>query len=90
MSISKGGTLFGFCPGKATWDNEAMTLFNTLVTCVEYDKLLTNKSVLDHSTWAIDLLAWFAVEYKQEVFISRAKMIFGDGTSKKGVKKSGR
>lgn len=88
MSVTKGGQLYGFCPGKATWDSQTTALFNTLVVSLEYGKLFTNDDLINQASWTVDLLAWFAIVYKQELFVSRARMILGDG-KEKGVKQGG-
>jgi len=93
MSVEKGGAMYGFCPAKVNWDNEATTLFNTLVVALEYGKLFTNTDLINQPSWSVDLLAWFAVTYKQRMFISRAQMVLGDGggsTQAKGVRGNGR
>ena len=82
MSVTKGGETYGFCPAKATWDNETVNLFNSLVVSLKYGKLLTKESLLDQPAWLIDLQAWFAMAYDQKLFISRVQMIFGDGKKK--------
>lgn len=85
MTVSKDGIGFGFCPGKATWDAEAVGIFRMLVVCFEYKSLPFGGSVSDQPSWAINLLSLFASRYDGAKFASRAKMILGD--SKNGTVK---
>jgi hypothetical protein len=78
LRISEGGGLYGFCPGKVTWDHEAANLFEILVVAVEQKKLLVSGGIADQPGWFINMLAWFGPAYDQHKFISRAKMVLGD------------
>ena len=89
MPVNKGGNLYGFCPAKVTWDNQTTTLFNTLVVAIEYGTLFTNTDLIEQPNWSVDLLSWFAITYRQQVFASRVKMVLGDGGKTKGVKSHG-
>lgn len=82
MRISEGGTLFGFCPGKATWDKEAGHLYNIMVLSYETKQLLYTGGIAEQPGWYIDLLSWFVIRYDENKFYSRATAILGSG--KKG------
>ena len=81
MYIEKGGDLFSFCPGKATWDHEAVGLFRLLVVSAETGKLYESGGLSDQPDWWIETLSWFIPRYKTHEFINRAKMILGDEKS---------
>ena len=86
MRISEGGGLYGFCPAKSTWDQEAISLFELMVVAVEQKAMLTEGGISAQPTWFITLLAWFGPAYDTMKFMSRAKMILGDD-SKSSVQK---
>lgn len=81
MYVEKGGTLYGFCPGKATWDSEAVGLYRLLIVAAETGTMLDNGSLSEQSDYWIELLAWFLPFYDNQKFVSRAKMILGDGST---------
>ena len=83
IQISEEGGLYGFCPAKATWDQEAIGLFEVLVVAVEQKALLTGGGLADQPGWFISLLAWFGPAYDMHKFVSRAKMILGDEKDQK-------
>lgn len=89
MYIEKGGTLFGFCPGKSTWDPEAVSIYQALVICSETGIMLSEGSLSEQPDWWVELLSWFLPYYSDMKFYSRARAILGDGTEKKGVKRGG-
>lgn len=89
MYVHKGGTLYGFCPAKATWDNEATELYKTLIVSRECGIMIANGGILDQPAWFIDLLSWFTTRYDHEKFVSRARMVLGDGKPSKGNLKNG-
>jgi len=90
MYIEKGGTLFGFCPGKATWDSEAKAIYQALVITAETGIMLEEGPLAEQPEWWVDLLAWFLPYYSDIRFYSRARAILGDGTDKKAGVKRGR
>jgi hypothetical protein len=84
IQLSEGGELFGFCPAKASWDVEICSQFNLLTIAAESGNvLLYDGCMLDQPTWWIEALTWFLPRYDQNKFISRAKMILGDGKKAK-------
>ena len=83
MVVEKGGTLYGFCPGKATWDQEALAVYQALVVCAETGIMMEDGPLSDQPDWWVDLLSWFLPYYSDVKFYSRAKAILGDGTQKK-------
>lgn len=83
IRIHEGGGLYGFCPSKATRDHEAVFLFETLVIACEQKALLVAGGIADQPYWFIEQLSWFATEFDKQKFISKARMILGDGSSSK-------
>jgi len=86
VRISEGGGLYGFCPAKSTWNQEAIGLFELMVVAVEQKVLLLGGGITDQPTWFVSFLAWFGPAYDSQKFISRAKMILGDEQSNKNSK----
>lgn len=89
MYVEKGGTLFGFCPGKSTWDSEASSIYQALVICAETGIMLEDGPLSEQPDWWVDLLSWFLPYYSDTKFYSRARAILGDGSdkTKQGVKR---
>lgn len=77
MKVHDGGQGYGFCPGKSTWDNEAVNLFRLFVVVMETGNLPFAGGVCDQPFWVVDFLGWFAPTYQAEKFNSRAKSILG-------------
>lgn len=77
MYVNQGGELYGFCPGKSTWDAEATNLLNILLISAETGALLYNGGIANQPDWFIELLAWFLPKYDQMKFSSKADMILG-------------
>lgn len=86
MYVEKGGTNFGFCPGKATWDHEAVSLYRLLLVAAETGTMLDRGSLSEQADYWIELLAWFLPFYDNQKFVSRAKMILGDGSKATATK----
>jgi hypothetical protein len=91
IEINKGGEKYGFCPGKATWNNETVRLFRIMSLAAESnDWRYIDGGMVDQPAWWMDNINWFIPAYKQNQFLSRAKMILGDGTKNQtGVAKNG-
>lgn len=87
MYVEKGGETYGFCPGKATWDKEAVSLYRLLLVSAETGRMLDNGSLSDQADYWIDLLAWFLPFYDHQKFVSRVRMVLGDGKEKASVPK---
>lgn len=86
MYINKGGTLFGFCPAKATWDHAMVAQFNYLTVLAETRQLPRAGGLDDQDTDIIDILAWFLPKYDMQKFIRKAEMILGnDNKSQKAI-----
>ena len=79
MQIRAGGQLYGFCPGKATWDLGALDAYTMLVVAAETGSLLYNGGIANQPRWFMDHLAWFIPIYDQVKFITKAEMVLGDG-----------
>lgn len=82
MSVAKGGEGYGFCPGKATWDQGLKVQFDELVVIAETKWPLVAGGVNDQPGWLIDLLAWFLPKYDTMKFIRKADMILGSNNGK--------
>jgi hypothetical protein len=82
IQITKGGELYNFCPGKATRDFEAVSLYNTVILTAETGALWSDGGIADQPTWFMELVTSFVPLYNELRFYSRAKAILGDG--KKG------
>lgn len=78
MQVEKGGELYSFCPGKSTWDSEAIAVYQALVCCAETGIMLEEGSLSDQPDWWVELIAWFLPYYSDLKFYSRAKAILGD------------
>lgn len=91
MRIYDGGDLYGFCPAKATWDQETVLMYRTLIVAWKCGTMLKDGSLIDQPSWWIDILAWFVQKMDHELFVSRAKMVLGDekAAKKVGAKKNG-
>jgi len=89
MAVHKGGPLFGFCPGKATWDREASSILRLLILAAETGVMYRQGGIVDQPHWWIDLLSWFIPRYNDRKFIMRVESIVGDGSkdASKGPKK---
>lgn len=81
MRINDGGTEYGYCPGKATWDNDAVNQFRLMSVCVELKQLPYVGGMLDQPDWVVELLSWFAPRYDSAKFSSRARQVLGDGNN---------
>lgn len=89
MVIDRGGETFSFCPSKASWDRHAVQIFQLLMLAAETGNTqYTKGGLVDQPEWWIAELSWFVPRYKMIQFISRAKLILGDGS--KGVRGGGK
>lgn len=86
--VTKGGTLYGYCPGKAQWDIESVTVFKMLVVAAETGCQYTAGALEDQPQWWIDLLYWFIPRYNNSKFTSRVKSIIGDESPKSVMSKA--
>jgi hypothetical protein len=86
MQVDKGGQTYGFCPGKATWDMEAVHMYRLLIVAAETGTMLDNGSLAEQTTDWIELLAWFLPFYDHHKFVSRVRMVLGDGSSKDSLR----
>lgn len=90
IKIEEGGGLYGFCPAKVTWDQEAISIFELMTVAVEQKKLLVQGGIADQPGWFVGLLSWFAPEYDLRKFQHRVKMVLGDDETPKTPKTQGR
>jgi hypothetical protein len=87
MQISQGGGLYGFCPGKATWDHEAVGIYRAIILCAETGTMWTEGGIADQPAWWVDLVAEWLPWYSDMRFATRAKQILGD--TKDGAQNGG-
>lgn len=78
MYIESGGDLFSFCPGKATWDPEAVSLFQLLLVSAETGNMYEAGGLADQPYWWIELSSWFLRRYDDAKFASRVKAVLGE------------
>ena len=89
MYVEQGGELYGFCPGKATWDTEAVKLYEYMLLFTETGVPYQSGGLRDQPDWFVQNAAWFVPLYRQKMFFSRAKAVLGDGDSKRPTKNHG-
>lgn len=56
-----------------------------MIIAVEQKTLLVQGGLADQPGWFIKLLAWFGPAYDLQKFISRARMVLGDGEKTQAV-----
>lgn len=81
MYVTKGGDMYGYCPGKATWDDTAAFVYQALVITAETGIMLEDGPISKQPGWWVDLLAWFLPYYSDSKFYSRASRIMGEYNS---------
>jgi hypothetical protein len=81
MYINKGGTMYNYCPGKATWDAQAAELFHRLVLMCEMKVFPRAGGIDDQDSDIIETLAWFLPKYDIHKFMQRAEMVLGGDSS---------
>lgn len=79
MYVTKGGELYGFCPGKATWDGQTVHLFRILHVASETGAMWDDGSLSEQPEWFIDVLSWFLTKLDFAKFQTKARMVLGDG-----------
>ena len=84
MVVEAGGTPFGFCPAKASWDPEAMGLFRILVLSSETGTMYETGGLASQPEWFIDIASWFIPLYKQRKLATIARAFLGDATKTGG------
>lgn len=70
MSIYKGGTQYGFCPAKASWDEGVVGLFRKLVLSAETNVMLEKGGLNDQPDWFVEQFSWFVPLYKETKMMS--------------------
>lgn len=86
MRVQEGGDLYGFCPGKAFRDAEAMLTFRLLVVSAETGAMYNEGGISNQPEWFIDLLSWFLPVYDTVKFYAKVKGVVGDGGGKTASK----
>ena len=79
MYVEKGGGLYGFCPGKATWDTEATSVFRMLIIAAETGTMLESGGIYDQPDWWVELVSEFIPKHNQQKLISIARAFVGKG-----------
>lgn len=82
MYVHKGGELYSFCPGKATWDHDVVDLYRLLVIGSTTGVMLESGGLLDQPEWWVENLSWFAPRFDEYKFNSRMMRVLGDGKVK--------
>lgn len=85
IRVSDGGTLFGFCPGKATWYPDVAALYRMLSLVAETGTMPYEGGLMDQPDWIIELLGYFVPRYKAVQFSARARSILGNGKATPGA-----
>jgi hypothetical protein len=82
IQLYQGGELYGFCPAKATWDFEAVSIFRLLIVAAETGNInLIVGGIMDQPDWWVEQISWFIPKYKQLQFVQKVRMVLGDGKS---------
>jgi hypothetical protein len=89
MSVLKGGTTYGFCPAKSTWDHALVNWYNILVIVAETGQIPDGKPLVEQDAEFIEVLAWFLPRYQQLRFAQNAEIILGGSETSKKVGKGG-
>jgi len=87
IRLLDGGTLFGFCPGKATKDPYSVGMFQSLVAAKFCGYAWQPGCIVDQPAWWIELLSNFVVRYDQLSFFNKAGSVLGsnkDSIQQKG------
>lgn len=84
MYVNKGGSSFGFCPGKATWDLRASKILRLAILAAETGVMYQTGGLAEQPSWWVDLLSWFIPRYNTRKFDMRVESITsGLGTDAK-------
>lgn len=81
IQVVKGGTQYGFCPAKATWDPQVVDLFHTIHVAASAGVMWQDGGMKDQPMWWIELLSWFIQRHDAESFASKVRSVTGDGSS---------
>lgn len=76
--VTKGSTLFSFCPAKATWDKQIKGLYRSLKIASESGNMWIAGGIGDQPEWWVDLLSWFLPRYNDLRFAGRVRGLLGD------------
>jgi hypothetical protein len=80
MRVHEGGGLYGFCPGKATTDQDALLVYRALLVCDRTGANWQEGGIADQPTWWIELVSDFLPRIDDMRFYSRARAILGDSS----------
>lgn len=79
LYVTKGGGLYGFCPGKATWDPCAVALYRALVVCERTGAHWQTGGIADQPAWWVEFVSDFLPRMDDLRFAQRVRAILGDG-----------
>lgn len=82
MNIFQGGSEYGFCPGKATWDIELISEFRELCLIAEMNQFPDGKPINEQPIWLVDVVSWFLPKYKAMITARNMNMILGSPKAK--------
>jgi hypothetical protein len=88
MSITKGGASYGFCPGKATWSNEAADLLGIVEITYYTKSLFFPGSISEQPSWYIELIKDMMPYYEGSKSAQRQQQMWG-GSDSGGKDKGG-
>lgn len=77
LYVEKGGMLWGFCPAKATWDEQAKGVFRLLILAAKTGAMLVDGGLLSQPAWFLDLLSWFLPRLAEIEFSMKAQQVLG-------------
>ncbi len=91
VQMTPSGFNHGFCPAKATWDEEAVRLYRLLVLAADTGRLWEAGELRDQPEWWVDLAGWFIPLLHEVRFSSRARSFLGgkDATAAGATKGKG-
>ena len=75
---SAQGEAYGFCPGKATWDQSLVRTFRLLTIVAETGQLPESGGLNHQPDWLVEVLGWFLPRYSMAKFARQMSMLFGD------------
>lgn len=93
MYLIEGGPTFSFCPGKATWSEEAFEALQMLETTALLKAPLFSGSFMEQPAWYAEFVMEFLGYYEDMRSASRQRSMWGGsgggkGQSGQGVDKS--
>jgi hypothetical protein len=84
MYISKGGSPYSFCPGKATWSHEAANLMSMVEITYLTRSLFFPGSISEQPAWYVELISQILPLYESSKSAQRQNAMWGGGGDAKG------